>query len=1663
MSSLSSGGRRCLQPIGLLLALAMTAACGGDDDGSGPGDEPTPGAPDSPSNGVIEVDQAGIRGQVDGDALRLSIPVTALSRDGRAKGSLGVGLVTVDGAETRASEVADYDLESGEDSVLEVTLPWEQELEDVAELVELSVHLSETRTTPLRVTRSLLHVLRPPEVQLEGSATLREGKTAVYRVQTRDPIDGSPVADQEVDLVVTQDDDQIERMTATTDDVGSAVFEVEVDASGSYQVSASTSVAGAEITLEEGIEVVAPDRKILLTTDKPIYQPGQTIHLRALALQNPGNAPLAEQDLTFEIEDGKGNKIFKRDATTDEFGIASTTFAIARVVNMGNFKIRALMGELQGEKTVEVSRYVLPKFEVQVGVDRGWYAAGQQVHGTVDARYFFGKDVAGARVTVEASTLDVGENVFERVMGMTDADGRMDFTITLPDALAGIPLQDGNALVNLRVTVVDTADQEVQKERAVTVAAEPVDLALVPESTELVPGIENRVHLFASDPLGAPVIDAEVEVTPQGGSAVSGRTDAYGHLLLTWTPGEGESSVQVRLTPEGDGDPITRSFDLGTQNGEQHVLVRTDQAIYGIGDNVHVDIFVSSDEQRVYVDWINQGQPVDMRTLEVEDGRASFDMAIDTGLLGENRIEAYVVDDEGIIARSGRSVVARSEGTLSVSLETDRELYAPGEPAELTFSVVDEAGDPVVAALGVQIVDEAVFAKIDARPGLLKTFFELEEAFAEPTYEIHGPRVDFQRLLFEDTARGADPDVAEAAQLEAEGSLAALGGRTMGIRQGSWPRTVAAAKGRLEAYLDDEKERIARLAAPIALAEIERLEGLGCELEDYWCEAEDQEFSEAIGAAIASELQATDFWGVGYGIEESWGIAARLTSAGPDEQVDTDDDLVLELSYSDLSVAVQAGGADAGIGVRPRDVFDDLDRMAAGDPTGGVGDGVDFDEGGDGDGDGTPGGDDDGEGPRVRSDFPETLYVNPALITDGDGRATISLDMADSITEWRVSSLANAISGKLGGGQAGITVFQDFFVDVNFPAEMTRGDEVEFPIVVYNYLMEDQAVRLELEAGDWYTALGETQMMVDLAPGEVRAVGFPVRVDTVGRNTLTVRAFGTDASDAVARSVRVAPDGMAVPLAQSGSLEEGAATLDVSFPENAVPGSPELYLEVYPAFLSQAVNGLDSLLQEPYGCFEQTTSTTWPNVLVTRYMEETDQSTPEIALKAETLISAGYQRLLTFEHSGGGFSWFGEQDPEPFLSVTAFGLMEFSDMAEVHAVDAAMIDRTRQWLLDQQAADGSYEGDVSEFFSFQTSTLRNTAFVVWAIASSGYSGPETGRALDYVKGELAPDESDPYTLALVANAFAAAAPGDSFGDTLLSRLDELKQEGDGMFFWDSGDMQTNFYAEGNDADTTATALATHAMITAGGHAATVAGALDYLTSRKDATGNFGSTQATVWTLKTLLLAALQGTEGAVGTLDVALDDTEVASVELTEDQWDVMTTVDMGAMATTGDHSVALTFAGEGKVSYNLVSRHHVPWSEVPAPSGGPLSIEVGYDRTSLAVDETVQASVGVTNTTGAEQNMILVTVGLPPGFELLGEDLQAHIDAGELSRFEKTGKQLILYLSRLEASETRTLRYRLRATMPVRAADGGAEAYPYYQPDVTTSAESTLLTATDG
>ena len=83
----------------------------------------------------------------------------------------------------------------------------------------------------------------------------------------------------------------------------------------------------------------------------------------------------------------------------------------------------------------------------------------------------------------------------------------------------------------------------------------------------------------------------------------------------------------------------------------------------------------------------------------------------------------------------------------------------------------------------------------------------------------------------------------------------------------------------------------------------------------------------------------------------------------------------------------------------------------------------------------------------------------------------MDIELADSITTWRLSTSAVSAAGQLGAAEFPLRVFQPFFVDLNLPVSLTRNDEVGVPVVVYNYLDKPQTVELELKPADWFQRL----------------------------------------------------------------------------------------------------------------------------------------------------------------------------------------------------------------------------------------------------------------------------------------------------------------------------------------------------------------------------------------------------------------------------------------------------------------------------------------------------------------------------------------------------------------------------------------------------------------
>src|SRR5690606_2935837 len=392
---------------------------------------------------------------------------------------------------------------------------------------------------------------------------------------------------------------------------------------------------------------------------------------------------------------------------------------------------------------------------------------------------------------------------------------------------------------------------------------------------------------------------------------------------------------------------------------------------------------------------------------------------------------------------------------------------------------------------------------------------------------------------------------------------------------------------------------------------------------------------------------------------------------------------------------------------------------------------------------------------------PETLFWLPDLETDEQGRAQVQVPIADSITTWRISVLASDAAGNLGSSQSGLRVFQEFFVEPDLPRFLTAGDEIAAPISIFNYLDLPQTIALDVAPGDWFELTGEAPGPVEIGPHEVSVVYLPIRVLRHGAFDLQITATGDAASDAVARTVEVLPDGQQLTDSTGGTLA-ATQSFTTGVPAAAIDGTGRVVVRVYPGIVSQVLEGLEGLLQTPYGCFEQTSSVTYPNVVVLDYLKSTGQASPRIQLQVEQLINLGYQRLLTFEvrNEPGGFSLFG--DPPAQMMLTAYGLMEFGDMGEVAYVDPELMARVAAYLAARQGYDGAWRAEgmtIESGLEDMESQLATTAYITWGLVDAGYEPFSVEQGVRYIRRALRAASADAAPESPLASPVGVAATG----------------------------------------------------------------------------------------------------------------------------------------------------------------------------------------------------------------------------------------------------------------------------------------------------------------
>jgi hypothetical protein len=701
-----------------------------------------------------------------------------------------------------------------------------------------------------------------------------------------------------------------------------------------------------------------------------------------------------------------------------------------------------------------------------------------------------------------------------------------------------------------------------------------------------------------------------------------------------------------------------------------------------------------------------------------------------------------------------------------------------------------------------------------------------------------------------------------------------------------------------------------------------------------------------------------------------------------------------------------------------------------------------------------------------RSDYAETLYWHPVLVLP-DGKADFAFDICDSVTTFQVTVFAHTLDGRLGAATRTFDSHLPFTLQPKLPVEVTSSDRIDVPLAVSNNTGQRQTVHVAVKGHDGLALVGgaaDDEFTVPANTPVRKLFRFQPQIKE-GEAVLLFEGKGGPweggpfFADSVRHALRVAPEGFPV-LGSHSDLLEGSASQTVALPETWVAGTLKCQVDVYPSTLADLQKGLDALLREPNGCFEQTSTSNYPNLLVLDYLKESDQARPEVERRARDLLARGYKKLTSFEctntaraNKKEGYEWFGGTAPA-HEALTAYGLMQFRDMARVQEVDAAMLQRTRDYLMSRRDGKGGFQRNPRALDTFGRAPDDVTnAYIVWALTEGGKDDDVTAE-LNALNGQ-AQTSKDPYFLALVANGLVNRGRTDD-AVALLRKVSAFQKE-DGHL---DAERTSITGSGGRDLQIETTALAVLGWLKAnpGLFAGPVQKAVGWIGKQRGGHGGFGSTQSTILALKALIAFTRANKKTAeAGEIRLFVEETQVASLAFPAGATDALTLAmpDAEKLLHPGANKVRVEITGKNVFPYTL------SWSyqtlQPVSAENVPVKLETKLAKAEVREGDAVRLTAKVENASGKGQGMAVAIVGLPGGLTI-PEDLKQLKEYARVpedgsrplvSAFEIRGRELILYWRDLAPGQQIEVPVDLIARVPGEYSGPASRAYLYYNADL--------------
>ncbi|MEI6817232.1 MAG: MG2 domain-containing protein, partial [Bacteroidota bacterium] len=1114
-----------------------------------------------------------------------------------------------------------------------------------------------------------------------------------------------------------------------------------------------------------------PEDRVYMQFDKPFYKPGETIWFAAYVRNGKDFSPSKKSEILHAQLISPKGMVEKDIKLICKNGKTVGDFSIAQEAQGGLYKIKAFTNWQKNEpdtvffeKEITVQDIVLPNLKMKLDFERKAFGAGDEVLAKLELNT--NENIPLANYSFKYVESIEGKSILE-LNSVTGNDGIMYIRFKLPGNL-----KTNDGLLNV---MINYQGQTESVSRSIPIVLNKIRLNLFPEGGDLVSGLESKVGFRALNEFGKPS-DIEGDVFDENDHAITHFTSYHqGMGSFNLKPESGKNYYAKISKPENIKEhyslpePLPRGYVLSTCSVNPSEITVT---------------INSSETEELNLVAQTRGKIFYATTLNAIAGANKLIIPSSSFPIGVSQFTLF--DSKGI-ERAERLVFLNKNKQLHIIVETDKEKYSPREKVKMKITVMDDRGMPMPAGLSLAVVNDELLSFADDKSGnILSTmllendikgkiedpvfYFNAKETKADialdyllmtagwrhftwkkildneiPNALYQGEKTIVSGIVLDQNSNhpinnakikigGKDRTITvnEKGEFSFEKLDLSTATNLTILADGYTTQTIAVNdyNQNIKYYLNDGKRLVYDEDIPMKRAERINIEQQGAIALEGWNNKDKIALVPAASPknkqTPARHKQAVHF------------NNAKVEQKPNEDNGDVPDELMANIGFArndnmkkERKMA-QIGGKRFMAGDEEQN-FQNLNEEVEKVPNVGYYRAKEF----------AAPIYDKPQSDVIRNDFRSTVYWNGDVVIDRTGKGFIEFYNSDDISSFRATVEGISQDGMIGRAEKNFYTQLPFAMTVKAPLEVVTEDKVSIALTLKNNTRNTITGILNVKTPSALKEINPIASTQSLSPGQVKVIYLDYQVmNAIGEGDLNISFNSFGLNDAFIQKIKIVSKGFPVTLSFSGKVLSKEYQINLS---NIVDGSISAQVTAFPSVVSDLMKGVEGILREPSGCFEQTSISSYPNIMVMDYLKSIDDKDEKLLASAGKLIDVGYKKLTSFETKEKGYEWFGGSPAHEAL--TAYGLMQFNDMKAVYNnVDQKMIDRTAEWLITRRDGNGGFKRNPRALDNFGGASEDITnAYIVYALTESGNKDLDKEINVAYKK---AIDNKDPYQLAL---------------------------------------------------------------------------------------------------------------------------------------------------------------------------------------------------------------------------------------------------------------------------------------------------------------------------